>query len=130
REASRAQSHSVKGRERCWYLDDPGSRHTDVCGVAAKGANTQVIASNEGLVIYSDRRRLALDNGSSSVNAGHVRIISDDTALPCGRQGVFVFERGILDGNLDVPGGKLVGSERRHLTLDTVVVLLDYVRSK
>src|SRR5262249_18162773 len=113
-----------------WYLDDPGSRHTYVCGVAAKGANAQVITGNEDLVTYSNRRRLALDDGSSSVNAGHVWVVSDNTALPCCRQGVFVVERGIVDGNRDVPGGKLVGSKRRHLTLDTVVALHDYVRSK
>ena len=50
REASRTQGHGFKGRERCWYLDDPGSWHTDVCSVAAKGANAQVIAGNEDLV--------------------------------------------------------------------------------
>ena len=130
REASRAQDHGVKSRKCCWYLDDPGSWYTDIGSIAAKGANAQVIAGNEDPVTGSDRHRLAFDDGSSSVNAGHVRVVSDDTALPRCRQGVFVIERGICDGNRDVPGGKLVGSERRHLTLDTVVVLLDYVRSK
>src|ERR671934_1753469 len=79
RKASRTQGHGLKGRERCWYLDDPGSWHTDVCGVAAKGPNAQVIAGDEDLVTYSDCRRLALDDGPSRVNTGYVRVVSDDT---------------------------------------------------
>src|SRR5689334_3027499 len=50
REASRAQGHGFKGRERCGSLDDPGGWHADIFGVAAKGPHSQVIASDEDTI--------------------------------------------------------------------------------
>src|SRR5712691_9593305 len=56
-EASRAQGHGFKGRERCWDLDDPCGWYADIFGVAAKGPNPQVIASDEDTVTHSEDRK-------------------------------------------------------------------------
>src|SRR5262249_39125808 len=117
-ESGCAQGHGFECRQRGRGTHHPACWYPDVFGIATKGAAAQVVTGNEDTVTYGDIRGLTLDYRPGGINARHVWVLPDDATLPSGGEGVFVVEGGIFDGNRDLSGRELIGSECGNLPLD------------